>query len=194
MSRDFVIPGATLVKVKGASSSGIDVLSELGLTSDEIRVSLRFAHSDLKVNDYGDTPPDVKVEPLDATIRMTLVHYDRDVLRYCVMESMGGATTEGTLVAGGRLMGGYNSLFETNCHYISLNLQTTDTNDEIRFRAAYLTGPPVEIPIGTKASLVSLTWRAIPYATAANQAGSLPAVPAEIAVLGAVLYDRNLDV
>lgn len=193
MARGFVVPGATLVRVKGSSASGIDTLSELGLTSDEIRVSLRFAHTDLKVNDYGDAPPDVKVEPLDATIRMTLVHYDRDVLRYCVMESMGGATTEGTLVAGGRLMGGYNAPFEANCHFISLNLVTENSADEIRFRAAYLTGPPVEIPIGTKASLVSLTWRAIPYASAANQSSSLPTVPAEIAVRGAVLYDRNLD-
>lgn len=188
MGRDFTINGATLVKVRGSSASAIANVQELGLSLDAIRISPRWVHNDMRVNDFGpEIPPDVQFQLAEVTIRMTLIHYDDAILTACIREAMAGGA-EGTLVGAGTPMGGYNARFSANCHFISLNLTSPDLNKPWRFLASYIASPPMEYPLGTNVSAVPLTWRAIPYPNGL-------ALPTTLGIqsAGTVLWDHNPD-
>lgn len=164
MPRDFVINGETMVNVQGfLSVSGGFGSFELGLTSESVRVSPRFIHRDVHIDDFG---PDIPVEVInmlaDVHIRMILVHYDPQVLTACVGESLGGSLIDGRMIPAGTPMGGGFPLGAFGNHYIELTL-TSPFLSPWRFPAAYLTSQPLEIPLGTERSLVQLDWRAIPY-------------------------------
>lgn len=193
MARDLYINGETLVKVKGTDDSPIGDLSELGLAEGPIRVIPRFAHRDWFVDDFGtEVPVEVFTRLADATILMTLVHYDDAVLEACVIESLGGSADgtqwlHGTLAGAGIPMGGNQNRFLDGNHYISLNLLSPVADYPWRFYFTHLLGPPQEIPLGTKRSAVRLAWRAVPYTFA-------PTAADELSSDGVVLWDHVLDI
>lgn len=202
MSRDFIFNGECLVKVKGGahmSGRAIGDLTELGLSVDDVRITPRFVHADMKVDDFGpDIPADVMWNLADVTIRFTLIHYDEDALDVCLRESMGGGNilaNAGTFSTAGRPLGrGLPLLSSGNC-FISLNLLSPILDKPWNFPASYLTGPPVEIPLGVNATKAVCTWRAIPYKplVGSGQTIVLSGRTQEIASSGVPLWFRALD-
>lgn len=208
MTRAFQINGETLVRVRGgAHMSGVAIgtVSELGLASESIQVIPRFVHKDIKCDDFGpDIAADMMTQLADVTIRMQLIHYDRDVLDICMDESMGGGRggvfirNAGVLPPAGTILGGLKPLFASGNHFISLNLASPQLVYPWRFPAAYLTGQPLEIPLGSKSSIVVAEWRAIPYVvpprvtTLSAASGTMSSV-GEIQSSGALLWDRTPD-
>ena len=180
MARDFRIPGETLVKVKGrgafdtlATSIGDPGLRlfELGLADRNIVIIPRWHHSDMLVDDFGPfVPADVMWMLSDCLIEMHLIHYDNAVLEACYAESMGGSGVgadgnhdAGIMASAGTPMGGWIAAQSTGNHYMSLSLLCPALGFNWRFPTSYLTTMPLKIPVGTKASIVELHWRAIPY-------------------------------
>lgn len=101
--RDILINGESLVTVKGngalaASGSSSPSLWELGLASDPIRITPKFVHEDVHIDDFG---PQIPVETIwmlaEANIRMTLMHFDIDILDRCIVESMAGGAFVGAM-------------------------------------------------------------------------------------------------
>lgn len=189
MSRSFFLNGQTLVLVKGRSDSTIGSLSQLGLTSDQIRITPVFRHTDITVNAWGDAPPEVQFKLAEVRVSMTLVHYDNDVLQTCITESMGGAPDFGALPNAGAFLGNGLPRFSPGGllgnHYIGLNLTSPVGGLPWRFLTAYLTNPPVDIPIGTDRTAIVCNWRAIPYTTDPWTGG--------LGSLGTYIFDRTLD-
>ena len=182
MGREYIVNGETMVFVKGCNASAIAELSELGLSDSSIVITLNSKHLDIGVDDYGNDIPAEELWMLaSANIRMTLVHFDNDVLSACISESMAGGT-EGTMVAAGTPMGGGAPLLSSINHYIGLNL-SSQIGTPWRFPSAYLSEQPMIYPLGTERSLVVLNWRAIPYGLFGS----------EITSSGVVLYDFTLD-
>ena len=228
MVRDYVIEGEVLVKVKGGaqwSGIGLGSPTELGLSSDQITIRPNFKHKDINITDFG---PEIPVEVLwnlaDVTITMNLVHYDRAILERCMIESMGGgrfviptlpigalAYFAGTMAPAGTALGNGKELFASGCHFISLNLLCAQSQFNWRFPSSYMCKTPVEIPLGTQASVVKVEWRAIPYSPLRYQSGILingvlttqpfavPAsevifrVPTEQRSSGIILFDHFTD-
>ncbi len=176
--------------VKGRSDSAIGALSQLGLSDTSIAIRLNFHHKDIPVDAYGATVPETQVMGGDATISMTLVHFDRAVLATCVQESLGGAPAEGLLQRAGSRMGNNLPRFGAGGllgnHYIGLNLTSVVAGIPWRFWYTFLANPPVEFPLGTEKSIVRLQWRAIGYTIDPwnNGTGSL----------GQPIFDHVLDV
>ena len=203
MARGFQVNGESLVRVKfgahipplGGNAEKGQQLYELGLASEGIQIQPTFNHYDVKIDDFG---PNVPTEMLwmgaDVTIAMTLIHFDLDVLEGCIAESMGGhfnglVGSIGTFSAIGKPMGALQKLGQARNHFMSLNLSSPMLLTPWRFPATYLTGPPVIIPLGTKAMAVKLNWRAIPYALPSSEGG----VDSGIYSSGAVLWDYVPD-
>lgn len=193
MTRDFRINGETMIKVKGGqhmSGRAIANLAELGLTTGPVVITPTFMHYDKRVDDFGpDVPADVLWNLADVRIRATLIHYDADVLDTCIKESMGGGlpgffNEAGLCGPAGTPLGKGKALFASGNNLISVNLLSPQLNNPWRFPACYLTGPPIELPLGTQASAVLINWRAIPYK---------PLVSGGISSSGAPLWYRNLD-
>ena len=118
----------------------------------------------------------------DVHIRMSLVHFDKDVLSACISESMAGGD-EGDLAGAGTPMGGGAGLGADGNHYISVNLLSPVLDNPWRFLACYLSEQPVQYPLGTERSLVALNWRCIPYGL----------VAAETKSANTILWDHELD-
>lgn len=187
MARNFQINGESLVSVKGNVNTGIATLSQLGLAEGPIRVSLELNHEDIQVDAWGGrVPPETQFMLAAANISMSLVHVDRDVLEDVIGESMGGAAAEGTLWRAGTRMGGGGARFAVNNHFVGLNIYSPVQSLPWRFYYTYLTGTPVEIPLGTSKSIFSLTFRCIPYAPDPWNNG--------LGAQGYVLFDHVLDV
>lgn len=216
MARSFNINGETLVAVKfGAqvldTEFGEDngsALFELGLAADGIRVTPQFAHIDVPADDFGpNVPPETLAMLAEVQIMMRLIHYDVNVLDACLAESTainGGLFFAGVLPPAGRPMGAYRQLpsndpgtgVSSGCHYMSLNLTSPQLDFPWRFRACYLTGPPVEISLGTETTMAELNWRCIPYVRpvrtlATPMSGFSPY--AELTSAFTVLFDHTLD-
>ncbi len=228
MVRDYVIEGEVLVKVKGGAQwSGIDLGSptELGLSTDQIIIKPNFKHKDVNIADFGpDIPADILWNLADVTITMNLIHYDRSVLERCMIEAMGGgraivpllplgtfAYYAGTMAPAGTPLGRGLPLFASGNHFISLNLICAQSQYNWRFPSSYLSRNPVEIPLGTQASIVKVEWRAIPYSPLTYQSGILvngvvivapdPVLPGEVVgrvpieqrSSGVILFDHFTD-
>lgn len=209
MARDLYIHGEALVTVKGARHTGIANVVELGLSTDQITVTPRFKHKEMRADDFGpDIPADVIANLADATVRMTLVSFDDTILDVLMAETLGGYNTDnpvapGTLYAGaGKILGGYNALYTEDCHYFSVGLTQTAPNGKPvpkpwRFPACYLTTQPLTIPLGTTRSLVELEFRAIPYAVPPTERsigtdGQVEEVFTELVSSGAVVWDYQV--
>lgn len=170
MARGFVINGETLVAVAGnlVPLAG-PIFVELGLAQDAVRVVPRFYHEDLYVDDFGPrVPAEVMHMLVDINVYMTLVHYDNAVLNACVRESMAGSIDN----PAGVPMGRGQPLYGPGNHYMTLVLFSPVLGQPWVLNTCYLTGQPLEIPLGTSRTLASLAWRAIPYAVPTRPPGS----------------------
>lgn len=191
MARNYYIMGESMVSVKGNSNSSLGELAQLGLTDGPIRVSLRYYHQDIHVDDFGNrAPPEVLTMLGEASISMTLTHFDATVLQACVGEGQVGS--DGTFGECGTPMGCMQPLFTANNHFISVNIQSnTASGQPWRFRACYLADTPFEWQMGTSRSLVSVHWRCIPYY---SQQSEESGAAQEMVSTEVVLYDHTLDV
>jgi len=189
MARSFFINGETMVSVKGNINTTISSSTQLGLADGPITVTPDFRHRDINVDAWGNTeiPADVQVFLASVGVRITLIHFDRAVLDTVLAESLGGMNgAVGQMPRAGTLMGG-NGLarFAAGNHYIGLNLSSPVGNKPWRFFYSYLTGPPVEFPLGTEKSVAVVNFRVIPYAADPWGGGT--------GALGALLWDYNSD-
>jgi hypothetical protein len=215
-----VPPQATL-------AGGPSNLSDLGL-ADKNTVKIRplFYHKEIPVDDFGQhVPPEALAIAAAVDISMVLVHYDPDIVDICQAESLGGmsqllqpsvsghqsvagvgygansdiAGLAGTLAPAGTPLGGGVPLLASGNHYVSLNLFSPVLQFPLHIPSTYLTGQPVEIPMGVAYNPLVLRFRAIPYkfplALSGNQfvasgqlTGSL-----EVSSSGAVLWDHVTD-
>ena len=198
MARDLYINGESMTWVKfgrhiniteSTGMSGSFILFELGLTQDEIRIVPKFVHQDINADDFGrEICPETLWMGAECNVQMTLVHYDPFVLDAIIADSMGGTDLggdAGVLAPFGKPMGANVAQFASGNHYMSLNILSPVESKPYRFRTGYLTGPPVEIPLGTSRTLAKLNWRFIPYAR--------PNASGEVYSSGVVLWDRELD-
>lgn len=167
MARAFFINGESMVSVKGNVNSNISSLSQLGLSDGPIRVTPDFRHRDVIVDATGpEIPNDIQCFLAAVNINMTLVHFDRSVLDYCMQESLAGMGTNNTvgqMPRAGTLMGNGAARFAAGNRYIGLNILSPVATKPWRFYFAYITGPPMEFPLGTEKSIVTVNWRVIPY-------------------------------
>lgn len=204
MSRDFQIPGETLVKIRFGGHVSGDLLRELGLTIDQIHVSPQPYHAPVLVNDFGpQCPAEIMWQLASADIRMNLIHIDNEVLKLCVDEAMAGSV-DGTLAPAGLTLGHGLQIFASGNHFVSLNLITNPFGglDPYRFRTSYITShPPIDVPLGTEVSIVQLTFHAIPYQpmfirkTEIGASGAMTVLQdVEVISSGAVLWDRFTDI
>lgn len=201
MGRDFQINGETLINVKGPQLTLIQNTIALGLASDEVRVIPRWIHSDIHVNDFGpDIPPDVQFQLAEVTIRMVLIHFDLNVLNTCIGLAMAqgggiglnGAVVDGVCAGAGQPMGGGWPLYNSSCNLISLGLTSPQLSQPWTFLASYISTPPVEWPLGVKAMMVPLTFRAIPYVAGTASSNGPLTLPAEITSKGVSIWNHNL--
>lgn len=217
--RDFSIAGECIVCVKGRGdligvktpslnqvNSVIGSLTQLGLSLNSIDVKFQFYHKELKVNSWGGhqgMPAEIQSFGATADVSMVLVHYSPDVLDACVMESLAGAPAPGAVGLTGGLLGNAASVLTSGGafagnHYISLNIIPAGAGIlPYRFLSTYLSAPPLEIPLGTKASAVRLNWRAIVYGIDPHGATQVLSPGGNsITATGAYgfgLYDRQRD-
>ena len=191
MARDFYIAGQSLVLVRGSSTvSTLNGTKELGLCDGSIQVSPVFRDADIKVDAWGQAPPEVQTMLAEATITMTLVHFDRAILE-SLMGASSASATFGQMPAAGTRMAGY---------WVSLYTYTpANTQTYWRFPQAKLLSN-LSWPLGAEKSLVRCSFRALPVPASAilNTAGS-PAAgvgsfdPWQSAVgsLGSILWDHT---
>ena len=195
---------------------------ELGLTEGPITITPNIHYQNVLVNDYGpEVPADILFNLCECNIDMTLVHYDRNVLDACVLESMAGGKIVGgvldtfgfRLKGAGTPLGGNIPLLASGCHYMGLNIQTNQMlSYPWEFPAVFLAQMPMQLPVGTKRSLPLCHWRSIPYnpsltttvtisggtvlRTSGATGGSTTiriTTPDEIMSSGAVLINHALD-
>jgi hypothetical protein len=175
-----------MVYVKGASDTTIGTRQELGLSEiDAVTVVPEFIHEDATVDAWGRAPVDIQYFLAAINVSMTLVNVDMDVLKECLKESMAGAAADGAMVRAGSFMGNGLARFAAGNHFIGLNLASPVGSNPWRIYFAYLTGPPITFPLGTKRSLIQLNWRGIPYTT--DPWGN------SLGALNSPLWDHTLD-
>lgn len=192
MLRDYYINGETMVLVDS---------QELGITTDPIKITPRFVHQDIHCDDFGpNIPPEVMWLLADAVIRMTLIHYDSQILQEALADSMANADAgddaEGTFVGAGSLMGANGD------NYVQLGIKSAlPEGIDWYFPTAYLMEQPMELPLGTERSLVVLTWRAVPYTpitvtteTTGDSPGNMKTTttPNEVVSAGAKLWSHTI--
>lgn len=200
MARDFFINAESLVYVKGNTSTNIASLTQFGLPSEPIRVSPQFKHRDIKVNAWGEAPPEIQFMLAWVDIRMNLVHFDRAIMDTCITECMAGAPAIGQTPRAGARMGNGLARFQSvgpaqnqSNHFIGLNIASPVGNKPWRFYSAYLV--TWDFPLGAEASDVTMQWRAVPYPVTSTPPGD----PANIqggVILGAqgnIIWDHTLD-
>jgi hypothetical protein len=189
MARDFQITGECLVYVKGRADSAIGALCELGLADGPINVSLKFNHEDIKVDAWGNAPPEIQWMLAEATVSMNLVHFDQDILDAVVNESMAGAPAFGQMRRAGARMGNNKARFAAGGsdgnHFIGLNLTAPVNSKPWRFYYAFLAQSPAVFPMGVQKQVAQLQWRVVPYTQDPWGGGT--------GAQGSILWDRVLD-
>jgi hypothetical protein len=189
MARDFFINGPTMVSVKGRTDSAIANTSELGLSDAPIRVVPNYRFLPIHVDAWGQAPADVQMMLATVDITISLVHFDRTILAECLRLSMGGAAVEGALPMAGQRLGNNLPRFHpggtAGNNYIGLNLSSPAGSSPWRFYFAYMTGPPVNFPLGAERSVVVTTWTVVPYTRDPYGAGS--------SSLNYILWDHGAD-
>jgi hypothetical protein len=206
MSRDFQINGPTLVNVIGNSQSAFPSSTQLGLSDTPIQLRVHMEHEDIVVNAVGRSVSETQYMGGWADISMTLVHFDRNVLSACLIESYGmnsgvGGTPpgtaqlalEGTLGGAGFRLGNNlprfgatgNATPSQQNHYIGLNFTSPIGAIPWRFLFTYLTQQPIEYPLGVEKSIIQLNWRAICYQQDPYNGG--------LGLQGQVLFDHGQD-
>lgn len=182
MSREIVINGEALLEVKGGahmSGQAIGVLSELGLTEADVRVSPQYHYTDRVVDGYGPhVPADVQCQLAWVDLSFTLVHYDAEVLDTVMDESLanGGVVygpslfhlmirsgNAGTTRPTGTFLGKRKAMYESGNNFFSLNVTAPGTQEPWRFRQCHLWRQPAQLPLGVTHLKPRLTVRALPY-------------------------------
>ncbi len=186
-----------MVSVKGASGSSISSLTQLGLADNSIHIRLNPKHMDVNADAWGreGRGPAFEVQTFlaDADITMTLVHFDRTVIDYCLQESQGGSSAPGTMARAGARLGNNAARFAATNHFIGLNLSGPVSAKPWRFYYTYLLGDQ-DFPIGTERSIITLKWKAIPYTNDPWGGGTAQGgTAAGTGAVGALLYDNTLD-
>jgi len=199
MPRDLFVNGEVLVRVRSSAFSPVGaVVRELGLCSDSIVLTPTFKHLDVPLDAWGGAngvAPEVQTMLAEFTITMNLIHYDAEVLRDCLQNSLGGrSAAAGVLTRAGTRLGGGVAIGAAGNMYINLSLSSPGAGVPWYFPAAFLTGNPAEYPIGVERSIVRATWRAIPYAGGAQGTADDPANIVGGVQLGAggkILWDNT---
>lgn len=173
MARDFQIDGECLASVRlGAHisvSGSLSGIAEFGLTQKEVIVLPTFYHADLIVDDFGpNVPPELLWMIAEVRIFMTIIHYDESLFDQLMNEAMCGSA-DGTLVGAGAPMGANKVLYASGNHLVGLSLTSPVLGKPWLFPATYITGQPLEIPMGTRRKVLRINWRAIPYTTPPGQ-------------------------
>src|SRR5688500_12011652 len=127
MARDFHVNGEVMVYVKGRADSAIGSLTQLGLPADPVRVSPEFRHREINLDAWGgEVPVDVQCMLAAVNVSMNLIHFDRDVIDVCLMESLGGMPAVGTMRRAGARLGNGLPRFAgggvNGNHLVGLNL------------------------------------------------------------------------
>ena len=199
MARSFVINGETLVKVKGvgalASSGGNAKLWELGLTSEPITIMPRFFHQNIQADDYGPNIPANVMSMLgDCDIKLSLIHYDEQVLRNCIAQSM-AYTSDGTFRSAGTLLKNNGPIFSSGNFFTSLSLVPGRSSGlPWRFPYAYLADSPLELSLGTQRSLAVCHWKALPLSTFRTTTLQASGGTRELTSDRALLWDHERDI
>lgn len=167
MTRNYYVNGETMIYVKGRTDSIIANRTELGLTDHSISISVDNHRLRIRVDAFGDGPPESQFMGASAMVRTTLVHFDDDILDFCVAEGWGNSPAFGTLGHAGSLMGNGKARFApggiNGNHFLGLNLYSALGQKAWRFFFTTLANSPIEFPIGTERSLVQVNWEALPY-------------------------------
>lgn len=194
MARSFQIPGECMVSVKGMVGSQIASLSELGLSPDQINVTLNTYHDDVKVNAWGGgyVPADEQTFIASADISMTLVNFDNTILEECFRLGM-AAPAFGVAGRTGALMGNGFARFAAGNFYIGLNISAPVNGLPYCFLYTRMTDRTV-LPFGTQRQIVQCNWRAIPYTNDPWGGGTAqPGTSPGTGTLGAVIWSHTLD-
>lgn len=186
MSRAFFQSGETMVSVKGNATSSIASLSELGMVELPLSLSLDFRYLDIRVDAFGQVPPELQFMLALANASMPFVHFDLTVLKECIRLSMGGAPAYGQLPRAGTFMGGNGAArFAAGYNFIGLNMSSPVGGDPWRFLHSHLSQNPIEYPIGAERTVARVNWRAIPYVQDPYNSGD--------GSQGVTLFDNTLD-
>lgn len=136
----------------------------MGLAVDRITIQPNFRHRDITLDAWGgEVPAEVQAMLFDVNISMALVYFDNTVKDVCLQLSIGGAGAIGQTTRAGTLLGNGVGRFAVGNNYIGLNIASPIGQKPWRFYFTYLTGPPMEYPLGTEKTIMVLNWRAIPY-------------------------------
>lgn len=183
MSRRYIIYEECMVMVKIGASTPV----ELGLTSEPIHIAERLYHHDINIDDFGpNIPAAVLTMGGDVTIRMTLVHYDPDVMDDCIAQAKG--RSDGFP----GVLGAVGTPIFSRPRGLGIRLNLIPLKEKPwRFFSAHLDGNPLEIPIGTERTLLAANWRALPNKSAdfIEYRGNV----GEIRSAEAIIWDNGID-
>jgi hypothetical protein len=185
VARRIVVNGESLVYVKGPAGSAIANLSELGLSDNPIVISIQPSHKEVLLDAWGDVPLDVQTMNTQATCTMTLIQFDPDVVEEIARLSMGGASATGRVARAGTLLGNGLARFAAGNNYFGLNIASPVGQRPWRFFTTYMPQPAVQWPLGAEKTVVTLSFRAIPYTEDPWRGG--------IGAQNFPLYDNTLD-
>ena len=153
-----------MVYVKGPAGSNIAALSELGLASDQVRISPQFYQRPIRVENWGEAAPENQQMLASVRISMNLVHFDRDILDTCIQLALANpASPAGTLARTGTRMGNGLARFANGNFFVGVNLASPVGQKPWRFLTAYLDNNPFDFQLGNERSVVPVHWTAIPY-------------------------------
>jgi hypothetical protein len=186
------------------SGRAIGDRTQLGLALDDVKVTPNFIHHNVHTDDFGpDIPADKIARLSDVRINAVLVHYDNVALDMLMDESTGGGragnffATGGTLAAAGTFLGGMKPVLASGCHFVNLWLSSPVLGVPWKFNAAFLNGPPLEIPLGTKRSMTRVEFGAIPYRPpletvdqTISGTSTFVSSPGEVTSSGVILWER----
>jgi hypothetical protein len=190
MARGYVVNAESMIYVKGRSDSAIAALSELGLCTDSIQIQVTSNRKNIRVDAYGDSPPEQQFFGAGANVSFTLVHFDKDVLDECLRLSWGGAPAVGAMGHAGQLMGNNLGRFApggfAGNNYVGLNIVSAVGERPWRFLFSCLSDNPYTYPVGTLRSEVQNNWQAFPYSADPWNSGQ--------GSFGAYVFDHTADV
>lgn len=165
MSISLVIPGPVNIFLKGGahlSGRPLGRATELGLSTEEVRVTYHFHHRDVKITGMGDdVPGDIQSQLASAEIAAKLLCFDTAVLDVAVDESIVGGglldlisrdpfnlpfstTASGGMVGilgpAGTLLGNRRQMYESGNRMFSVNLVCGE--EQFSLAANPLADPP----------------------------------------------------
>ena len=188
MPRFYQTFGECMVGVSG-SSFDLSPAAQLGLATESISISIELNKKPIFTDDYGpDCPATYALYPSEATIRMKLTHWNVDVLGLCMDAAKGlGGFPASAPFFGILGTGGFGPAGQLICRGINKTALTYPyAVNPYNWISLYLVKAPrgavneprsvadfyfptciledvVELPIGTKMTEASLTWKAIGF-------------------------------